>query len=161
MKRMSALLLVLCLLGGVALAETADAMTTASVYNYYGKLEGDELMNAINSTKGFYAIASVNQDGTPNIAFFIFSCVKLEDSYYLQLGINPNQTTANIGNGSELMAIFAPCPAEDAQYPYPVTGARMYLRKVTDETVNAELLKSAPAGYAPMYYEISEIIPLG
>ena len=76
------------------LAETAvDAVTTASVANYYGVLTGDDLMDAINSYSGFYAVASDNPDGTPNIAYFIYGMIKLNDVYYIQLGINPNQTT--------------------------------------------------------------------
>ena len=41
----------------------------------YG-MDGDALMDAINSYTGFYAIASVNPDGTPNIAFFVYAMVK-------------------------------------------------------------------------------------
>ena len=97
-----------------AAAETAvDAVTTASVANYYDALTGDELMDAINSYSGFYAVASVNPDGTPNIAYFIFGMQKIGDVYYIQLGINPNQTTANIENGSSLIAMYGALPAAE------------------------------------------------
>ena len=158
MKKIFALVLVLCLSAGIALAETTDAFTSASVNNYYGKLEGDELMSAINSASGFYAVSTVNPDGTPNVAFFIYSCVKAGDTYYLQLGLAPNQTTANIDNGSEVKAMYAPVPAEGT---YPLTGARLMLKKVTDEALLAELLTNAPAGFSPMYYEVTEVLPLG
>ena len=77
----------LCLATLPALAE-ADAVTSASVNDFYsdGILEGDDLMNAINAYSGFYAVASVNPDGTPNLGFYIYGCVKVEDKYYLQLG---------------------------------------------------------------------------
>ena len=82
MKRLFALTLALCLLALPVLAEPAvDTFTTASVNNFYGKIEGDELMNAINSYSGFYAVATVNPDGTPNLAFFIYGCVKVEETY--------------------------------------------------------------------------------
>ena len=103
MKKMLALILILCLAALPAMAETAvDAVTSASVADYYadGILTGDDLMNAINSYTGFYAVASVNPDGTPNLGFYIYGCVKVEDKYYLQLGLAPNQTTANVDNGS-------------------------------------------------------------
>ncbi len=145
-----------------AAAETAvDAVTTASVANYYGALTGDELMDAINSYSGFYAVASVNPDGTPNIAYFIFGMQKIGDVYYIQLGINPNQTTANIENGSSLIAMYGALPAADAQLQSATSGAKMVLRKVEDEAILEELLKTAPEGYAPMYYEVVETRPLG
>jgi hypothetical protein len=163
MKKTLILILALCLAALPALAETAtDAVTSASVADYYaaGMLTGDDLMNAINSYTGFYAVASVNADGkTPNVGFYIYSCVKVEDKYDLSLGLSPNQTTANIEAGSELMAMYAALPAEGATYP--TSGARMTLQKVTDEALLEELLKSAPAGYTPLYYEIVSVRSLG
>ena len=163
MKKIVSILLacVLALCCAFAAAETVDTVTTASVANYYGALTGDELMNAINSYSGFYAVASVNPDGTPNIGFFVFGMVKLNDVYYVQLGINPNQTTANIENGSELFAMYGALPAADAQAQYATTGAKMVLKKVEDEAVLEQLLATAPEGYAPMYYEVVETRPLG
>ena len=159
MKKLFALSLVLLLLAGAAAAESApDAIASASVNNFYGGIEGDALMEAVNSYSGFYAVASVNPDGTPNVAFFIYGMVKSGDTYYLQLGISPNQTTANIENGSALMAMYAPLPAEGN---YPVSGAKMLLKKVEDEALIQELLKSAPQGYTPMYYEVVETRPIG
>ena len=160
MKKLLSLTLALCLFLLPVMAETApDAFTSASVNNFYGGIDGDELMNAINSYSGFYAVASVNPDGTPNIGFYIYGCVKLEDKYYLQLGLSPNQTTANIDNGSELVAMYGCLPAEGATYP--TSGARMNLKKVEDAAVLEELLKSAPQGYAPLYYEVTLVRPLG
>lgn len=161
MKKLIALILLLCLAAVPAMAETADAVTSASVADYYGAgmLSGDDLMNAINSYTGFYAVASVNPDGTPNLGFYIYGCVKVEDKYYLQLGLAPNQTTANVDNGSELVAMYGALPAEGATYP--TSGARMTLKKVTDEKVLEELLKSAPQGFTPLYYEIVAVRSLG
>ena len=82
-----------------------------------------------------------------------------DNSYYLQLGLAPNQTTANVDNGSELVAMYAALPAEGATYP--TSGARMTLKKVTDEALLEELLKSTPQGFTPMYYEIVAVRSLG
>jgi hypothetical protein len=160
MRKILILALALCLATLPALAE-ADAVTSASVNDFYsdGILEGDDLMNAINAYSGFYAVASVNPDGTPNLGFYIYGCVKVEDKYYLQLGLSPNQTTANVDAGSELVAMYAALPEEGATYP--TSGARMSLSKVTDETLLEELLKTAPQGFTPMYYEITAIRSLG
>ena len=163
MKKILSVLLACVLLASCAFAaaEAVDTVTTASVANYYGALAGDELMEAINSNSGFYAVASVNPDGTPNIAYFIYNMRKLGDTYYIQLGINPNQTTANIDNGSALIAMYGALPAADAQLATATSGAKMVLKKVEDEATLAELLKTAPEGYTPMYYEVIETRPIG
>ena len=160
MKKLILILLALALAALPAMAET-DAVTSASVADFYadGMLTGDELMNAINSYSGFYAIGSVNPDGTPNLGFYIYGCVKVEETYYLQLGLSPNQTTANVDNGSALFAMYAALPVEGATYP--TSGARMTLSKVTDDALLEELLKSAPEGYTPMYYEVTSVRSLG
>ena len=160
MKQMLLVLLALALMMLPAFAET-DAVTSASVADFYadGMLAGDDLMNAINAYSGFYAVASVNPDGTPNLGFYIYGCVKVEEKYYLQLGLSPNQTTANVDAGSELVAMYAALPAEGETYP--TSGARMTLSKVTDEALTEELLKSAPQGFTPMYYEITSVRSLG
>lgn len=160
MRKILIVALALCLAAFPALAEV-DTVTSASVNDFYGDgiLEGDDLMNAINAYSGFYAVASVNPDGTPNLGFYIYSCVKAEDKYYLMLGLSPNQTTANVDAGSELVAMYAALPEEGATYP--TSGARMSLSKVTDEALLEELLKAAPQGYTPMYYEITAVRSLG
>ena len=164
MKKSILIALLLCLFALPALAENAgaaDAVSSASVADFYGDgaLTGDDLMNAINSYSGFYAVASVNPDGTPNLGFYIYSCIKVADAYYLQLGLAPNQTTANVESGSELIAMYAALPAEGAAYP--TSGARMTLRKVEDESLLEELRKSAPEGFSPLYYEITSVRSLG
>ena len=165
MRKLVLLVLALSVFVFPALAESTadatDAITSASVADFYGDgaLTGNDLMNAINSYTGFYAVASVNPDGTPNLGFYIYGCVKVGDAYYLQLGLAPNQTTANVESGSELVAMYAALPAEGATYP--TSGARMTLSRVTDEALLEELLKSAPQGFTPMYYEISSVRSLG
>ena len=161
-KMLSVMLACVLMLACVcAAAETVDTVTTASVNNYYQELTGDELMDAINSYSGFYAVASVNPDGTPNLAYFVYGMKKLGDVYYIQLGIYPNQTSANIENGSALMAIYGKAPAEDADPKTATCGAKMVLKKVEDEAVLAELMKGAPEGFAPLYFEVVETRPIG
>ena len=165
MKKTFAVLLalVLCLAALPVLGEApADAVTSASVSDFYGSaaLTGDDLMNSINAYNGFFAVASVNADGTPNVGFYIFSMVKLGEDYYLQLGLSPNQTTANIDNGSALMAIYAAVPAGEGAMPYATAGARMALEKVTDEATIAALAEIAPQK-TQMFYKVVSVRPLG
>ena len=77
MKKFMILALALCLAALPALAE-ADAVTSASVNDFYadGMLSGDELMDAINSISGSYVLSTVNEDGTPQVGFYIFSMAK-------------------------------------------------------------------------------------
>ena len=138
--------------------QEVDAVSSASTASYFDGISGDELMDAINSCTGFYAVASVNSDGTPNIAYFIYAMVKLNDTYYLQLGLSPNQTTLNIDNGSSLMSMYGKTPEA---YPYASVGARMYLQKVVDEETLLALSAFSPAGYTPLYYKVTKTVPMG
>ena len=162
MKKLLLLVLALCMVTLPALSEPVDAVTSASVADFYGSaaLTGDDLMNSINAYNGFFAIASVNADGTPNVGFYIYSMVKLDDEYYLQLGLAPNQTTANIENGSALMAIYAAVPAGEGAMPYATAGARMALEKVTDEAL-IEVLKTIAPQQTAMFYKVVGVRPLG
>lgn len=155
---LSLLCLTLLLSSAAFCEEEVDAVSSASVSYYFDGIDGDELMEAINSYTGFYAIASVNPDGTPNIAFFIYGMVKLEDKYYVQLGINPNQTSINIENGSDLMAMYGKTPEA---FPYASVGARMYLTLVTDEATLQALSAFSPAGFTPYYLEVTKTVPMG
>lgn len=160
MKRFLAVLFSLCLLVSFCSAEgSTDVVTTASLQDYYGAaLEGDDLMNAINSFSGFYAVTTINPDGTPLTGFFIYSCVKDEEgNYYLSLGLAENQSRSNILANGQIYAMYAQLPSADATYP--TTGARMTLELVTDEAKAAALNAS---GYATVLIaKITSIRPLG
>ena len=163
MKKLFAVMLALSLLAAPALAEeAADTVTSASVQDYYGAaLEGDDLMNAINSFSGFYIVTTVGEDGSPLSGFFIYSCVKDEDgAYYLQLGLAENQSRANILATGKVYAVYAQLPAEgENAVPYPTTGARMELELVTDEELAAKLNTS---GYpTALFAKIISVRPLG
>lgn len=166
MKKFVALLMALLMVVPmVAMAEavaspSADAFTSASVSNYYAQyaLTGDDLMNAVNGQTGTYIVCTVNPDGTPNAAYFIFAIKKLNDKYYVQLGLAPNQSKLNLEANGEGLCVYAALPAADAKQ-YCVSGARFYFQAITDQAVMDELLKDARQG--AMFYEITEVLPLG
>lgn len=165
MKKMITLVLLLSLFVMPAMAETpaADVFTSASVADFYADsmLSGDDLMNSINAYDGFFCTATVNPDGTPNVGFFIFSCVKLDDKYYLQLGLAENQTKANIANGSDVVVMYAPVPsAQEGAKPYAVSGARLYLERATDADLLIKLMEIAPQ-QSDLLFEITDVRPLG
>lgn len=158
MKKLLLCTLLVCFLfGACALAE--DAISSASVSDFYADsaLTGDDLMNAINSFSGFYIVSTANPDGTPNSAFFIYSCVKNEDAYYLQLGLAENQSRQNLIANGEGMAVYAAAPSGDK--PYAVSGARMWLKQVTDEALLAKL--NPEGSDSALYFEIVQLRPLG
>ena len=151
--------------GRIAGAEAAaytevDAFTSASVADYYGHaaLTGDDLMNAINSQSGTYLICTTNPDGSANAAVFIFAMKKLNDQYYLQLGLAPNQSMQNLNANGEGVAVYAANPAPDAKQ-YAVSGARIYFEAIEDQAVVEELMKDARQG--AMFFEIVAVRPLG
>ena len=155
-----ALMLSMVLCGAVA--EEADAFTSASVANFYAAtaLTGDDLMNALNSFSGTYIISTTNPDGSANAAFFIYSMVKHEDKYYLQLGLAENQSKANLAANGEGVAVYAANPSgEEGAKPYPVAGARMLFKAVEDEELSKTLNTSGREG--AMFYEVVEVRPLG
>ncbi len=164
MKKFAALILVLMMvLPMAAMAEAvqspaADAFTSASVANYYAQyaLTGDDLMNAANSQAGLYLICTTNPDGSPNAGVFIFAIKKLNDKYYIQLGLAENQTKVNLEATGEGLAVYGAMPEDK---PYIVGGARMYFEEIKDEAVVAELMKDARQG--AMFFEITEVLPLG
>ena len=164
MKKFAALLLALVLmlpvvaLGEAVASPAADAFTSASVANYYAQyaLTGDDLMNAVNAQAGFYLVCTTNPDGSANAGVFIFAIKKLNDKYYIQLGLAENQTKANLEATGEGLAVYA-VMTEDK--PYAVSGARAYFAAIEDQAIVDELMKDARQG--AMFFEIVEVLPLG
>ena len=161
-KRIVALLMALLMLGAFAVAEEkVDAVSSASVADYYadGAITGDDLMNAINSFSGTYLVSTANPDGTPNTAFFIFSMVKHEDKYYLQLGLAENQSKANLETNGNGLAVYAANPVEGAK-PYAVSGARIRFVAIEDQAI-VDVLNADAGRPGALFFEIVEVKPLG
>ena len=159
MKKFATLLLALMMVLPMA-AMAEDAFTSASVANFYADyaLTGDDLMNAVNSQSGCYIVCTTNPDGSPNAGYFIFAIKKLNDKYYVQLGLAPNQSKLNLEANGKGLCVYAALPAPDAKQ-YCVSGARFYFEAIQDQAVMDELLKDARQG--AMFYEIVEVLPLG
>ena len=160
MKKFLVLFVALLMVMPMAFASDVDTFATASVADYYASaaLTGDDLMNAVNSQSGCYIVNTTNPDGSPNAGYFIFAIKKLNDKYYIQLGLAPNQSKTNLETNGEGLAVYAALPAADAKQ-YCVSGARFYFQAITDQAVMDELLKDARQG--AMFYEITEVLPLG
>lgn len=158
MKKLFAILLVLCMLLPAASLAEADAVTSASVVDYFGTLmTAEDLVASISAYNGFFAVATVNPDNTPNIGFFIFSAAEHEGKLYLQFGLAENQTRANMERGSAVTVMYAPLPTEGA---YATVGARLTCEKVADETLLAALMGIMPQK-SDLIYEVTAIRPIG
>jgi len=162
MKKLIALLLTLLMVLPVAALaeETVDAFTSASVANFYGDygLTGDDLMNAVNSQSGCYIVCTTNPDGSPNAGYFIFAIKKLDDKYYLQLGLAPNQSLNNLNANGEGLAVYAANPVEGAK-AYAVSGARIRFAAIEDQAIVDALMLDARQG--ALFFEIVDVQPLG
>ena len=148
------------LLAVPAMAE--DAVSSASVADFYADsaLTGDDLMNAINAFSGTYLVSTTNPDGTPNTAYFIFSMVKHEDKYYLQLGLAENQSKANLERNGAGQAVYAANPTgEEGVKPYSVSGARIRFKALEDPSLADVLNASGRPG--ALFFEVTEVRPLG
>ena len=159
MKKFAALLLALMMVLPMA-AMAEDAFTSASVANFYADyaLTGDDLMNAVNSQSGCYIVNTTNPDGSPNAGYFIFAIKKLDDKYYLQLGLAPNQSSANLNANGEGLAVYAANPVEGAK-AYAVCGARIRFAAIEDQAIIDALMADARQG--AMFFEIVDVQPLG
>ena len=162
MKKFLVLFVALMMVMPMALASDVDTFASASVADYYAAnaLTGDDLMNAVNSQSGCYLVSTTNPDGTPNVAYFIFSMVKHEDAYYLQLGLAENQSKANLEANGEGLAVYAANPStEEGAKAYAVSGARIRFAAIEDQAVVDALNADARPG--AMFFEITEVKPLG
>ena len=159
MKKFLSVLLILCMLiPAASLAEGADAVTSASVIDYFGTLMSPaDLAASINAYNGFFSVATVNPDNTPNIGFFFFSAAEYEGKLYLQFGLAENQTRANMESGSAVTVMYAPLPSEGT---YATVGARLTCERVTDEALVEKLMEIMPQK-SDLIYEVTLIRPIG
>jgi len=162
-KLLVVLLALMALLSVSAMAENVDAFSSASVADFYGAsaLTGDDLMNAVNSQSGTYLVSTTNPDGSPNTAYFVFGIKKVDEKYYLQLGLAENQSKQNLlanGNG---LAVYAANPSEEeGAKDYTVSGARIWFDTIEDQAI-VDALNAEVARPGAMFYEIVEVRPLG
>jgi len=158
MKKFLALILACMMLLGVAAAETAEVVSSASLVDYYGAsaLTGEDLKNAINSYSGTYLVGSVDEEGNQNIGYFIFGMVEKDGEYYLQLGLADNLSKANLKATGKLIAVYAAAPSEK---PFATAGAHIWAEMVTDEELFNALNTAGSA--TVMFFHVTEVRPLG
>lgn len=121
----------------------ADAVTSASIAtDKYTNMDAQALADGVNSYSMECTVATVNEDGTPNVAVFVPG--GMIENAYLTFGWTQNQTRANIER-SKLAAIAFDRPnaqAESKQARHE--GAVVRVELVEDEAEIERLKQLAP-----------------
>ena len=141
-------------------ADSTDTTSSASLYFYeQGSLTGEELMTAIRNAEGSCSVATVNADGSPNLANFVPYPAGEE---YLAFTFSSNVTKENLLRTGEAMVSYYIYDA-DAEDKYERNqGARFKVEPVTDEAVIAQLHEETPEiPQGATFVHIVEVLPLG
>lgn len=167
MKRLICMLaaLMLSMTMAAAFAEDVDVTSSASTYSWTGEeIDIATLMETMSTQGGFKAIATTNEDGSPNVGCFGYIIAEYEDKYYVTCNFSPDTTRTNILNGSPVLAIYAApvAPSEDGTPVSMRSGAHLWLKPVEDETLSTILMPRQPAGDAiTIVFDILQVAPLG
>ena len=141
-------------------ADSADAASSASLYFYeQSSLTGEELMTAIRNAEGSCSVATVNADGTPNLANFVPYPAREE---YLAFTFSSNVTRENLLRTGEAMVSYYIYNAEAGDKYERNQGARFRVEPVTDEALIARLHEETPEiPSGATFVRIAEVLPLG
>ena len=149
-----------CSQAGANESANIDSISSASVAQFYesSSIKGEELMNAINERSGAVAIATTNEDGTPNIATIVPSAV---DENTLMFQFADNQTKVNLEERDLAVLSYYIYMPEAEEKADRNSGARLILKLITDEAKISELSTKAEAPEGVTFMEIVKVLPLG
>lgn len=157
-----ALALALCLAGcnSAAGGQEADAAATASTYtNLYTNMDQAAVLDAMRAYSGLCNVATVNADGTPNIAIFVPG---VADDSHIMFGLADNSTKANLlrDKVAEISYDVANPAAETKEGRHQ--GAVLKVELEEDEEVLAELkANNENISDAHIILKIVEVMPIG
>ena len=141
---------------------SVDSISKASTKYFYeqSSLNGQELVDAINSRKGTFTYATTNEDGSPNLAIFGFGMI---DEKYAMAGITENQTLQNLKRNKIGVVSFYQYNAEATDKFERNKGARLVIKVVEDQAKIDELKAKSEgkSGDTSTFFEVVEIKPLG
>lgn len=177
MKKLISMALLLTLLVGCATTpkddaitpkddETVDTFTTASINNFYGEsgLTGDKLWEVLSTYQSAPTIATVNPDGTPNLAVFMpGGHMTLDGEDYFVFGLMDNQTKLNLEREKlGVLALYIYTPTAEAKTDRNV-GARIKFEYIDEEATINKLKEQYPdiVTDTAMICKAVEILPLG
>ena len=141
-------------------AETPDAVSSASLIFYEdSSLTGEELRQAIRDAEGSCSVATVNDDGTVNLANFV-PYPAGED--HLSFTFSENVTKANLAAGRDGMVSYYIYTKDAADKNERNKGARFRIALETDQAVIDQLVAENPEiPVGATFVRILEVLPLG
>ena len=141
-------------------AETPDAVSSASLIFYEdSSLTGEELRQAIRDAEGSCSVATVNDDGTVNLANFV-PYPAGED--HLSFTFSENVTKANLAAGRDGMVSYYIYTKDAADKNERNKGARFRIALETDQAVIDQLVAENPEiPVGATFVRVLEVLPLG
>ena len=145
----------------------ADTFTGASEGKYFYKdsaLTDDALWNVMASYQAAPTIATVNPDGSPNLAVFMPGLpMELDGERYFVFGLSDNQTKLNLEqNKTGVLALYQYDPTAEDKMERNV-GARIKFEIVEDEKIIEALNKANDNAIKEdsTVCHLVEVLPLG
>lgn len=141
-------------------SQAPDAVSSASMVFYQdSSLTGEELRQAIRDAEGCCSVATVNDDGTVNLANFV-PYPAGED--HLSFTFAENTTKANLASGRDGMVSYYIYTQEATDKNERNRGARFRIALETDQAVIDQLVAENPEiPVGATFVRILEVLPLG
>lgn len=139
---------------------SVDSVSAASLVHYFpdSRLTGTQLQRAFGSSIPSLSIATVNEDGSPNIA--MLSPIPVSNDYIMII-LSDTQTRRNLeryGMAAAAAYSYTPMAAPDAQYQ----GSRLVLELEKDPQVIQKLQQQSDSENPDaVFLRIIRILPLG
>ena len=137
-----------------------DAVSSASTdTNKFKNMDQATLMTQLPTMTGLVAVATTNEDGSPNLAVFIPSAV---GEKYIYLGFAPNATQANLLRDKQAVILYDEYDLSIENPSDRHYGCRAKVKLVEDAKVLEEL-KPDLGSYADFatVVEVVEVLPMG
>lgn len=141
-------------------AEAVDAVSSASQMFYQdASFDHDRLWDSIGKFEGSCTIATVNEDGTPNL---IVAVPGTAGDSHLYFNWADNGTKANVQRTGEAMLSYYVYHPEAEEKMERNQGARIKVSLETDQAVLEQIQKENPACSAvSTVLRVEEILPIG
>lgn len=137
-----------------------DTVSTASMdTNKFKNMDQATLMTQLPTMKGLVAVATTNEDGSPNLAVFIPSAT---GDKYVYFGFAPNATQANLLRDKQAVLLYDEYDLSIENPSDRHYGCRAKVKLVEDADV-LEGLKPDLGSYADFatVVEVVEVLPMG
>lgn len=137
-----------------------DAVSSASAdTNKFKNMDQATLMTQLPTMTGLVAVATTNEDGSPNLAVFIPSAT---GDKYIYFGFAPNATQANLLRDKRAVLLYDEYDLSVENPSDRHYGCRVKVQLVEDEKV-LEGLKESMGAYADIatVVEVVEVLPMG